>query len=165
MKMNNIKIIKKLLKRRSLIGFISILNLFIFVLFGEIIFDYFKNSAPIGTYSHTQDLIFLFVCFNSIFFIFIPRMIDLIKILLDLIFKKEKTKKVVGTKKTKEPWDMRDDYVFFYAKDTSKHNHKFVVFKDIYSLKGKKVNNTYEVTYYVFSKVVTDIKKCKKENQ
>ncbi len=162
MKTSNIKIIKKFLKRRFFIGFVSLLNLLIFILFGEYIFEYFKNSAPIGSFSHTQDLKFLFVCFNCIFLVFIPRVTEFIKILLDLIFKKEKTKKVVGIKKPKEPWDMRDDYVFFYAKDSSKYHHKFVVFKDVYLLKGKKVNNTYEVTYYTFSKVVTDIRKCKK---
>ncbi len=51
----------------------------------------------------------------------------------------------------------------FYAKTSSKLPHRFVVFKDIYLLKGKKTTNTYEVTYYVFSKVVTDMKKCKKD--
>lgn len=58
---------------------------------------------------------------------------------------------------------MREDYVHFYAKTSSKLSHRFVVFKDIYLLKGKKTTNTYEVTYYVFSKVVTDMKKCKKD--
>lgn len=163
MKNSDVKIIKKFFKRRFLIGLVSLINLFVFILFGEYIFEYFKNDAPIGSYSHTQDLKFLFVCFNCIFFVFIPRSIEFIKIILDLIFKMTKTKKVVGTKKTKAPWDMREDYMVFYAKSSSKLPQRFVVFKDVYSLKGKKVNNTYEVTYYVFSKVVTDVKKCKRD--
>ena len=164
MRINNVKIIK-FLKIRFFIGFVSLLNLLIFILFGEYIFEYFENSAPIGSYSHTQDLKFLFVCFNCIFFVFIPRVIEFIKILLDLIFKKQKTITVTGIKKPKAPWDMREDYVIFYAKGSAKLPQKFVVFKDVYSLKGKKVDNTYEVTYYVFSKVVTDMKKCKGTNQ
>lgn len=167
MKTNNVKIIKKLLKRRFLMGFVSLLNLLLFSFFGEYIFEYFKNSAPIGSFSHTQDLKFLFVCFNCIFLVFIPRVTEFIKLLLDLILKKQKTIIVTGIKKTKSPWDMREDYVIFYGKGSAKLARKFVVFKDVYSLKGKKVNNTYEITYYAFSKVVIDMKKCayKRTNQ
>ena len=160
--MNNKTILKKYSCRKIIIGLLSLVVLIIFLFYGEYLLDYYRNAAPRGSYNHRQNITAIAYAIIAIPTVFIPRVIDFLKISLDLIFKKEKTKKVVGIKKPKKPWDMRDDYVIFYAKDTSKHHHKFVVFKDIYSLKGKKVNNTYEVTYYAFSKVVTDIKKCKK---
>ncbi len=163
--MSDINVFKKYCKRKIFIGFMSLIILIIFIIFGDFIFEYYKSETPQGSYSHTQDMKFLFCCVISVFIFFIPYAISFFKVVLDLIFKKKKTIIVTGQKKPKAPWDMREDYVLFYAKGSSKLPHKFVVFKDVYSLKGKKVNNTYEVTYYIFSKVVTDMKKCKKDSR
>ena len=161
--MDDKKIFKRYHYKKLLIDFLSLVVLIILLIFGEYLFDYFKNASPPGTYTHTQDM--KAIAFTIIFIplVFIPRAIELVKIILDLILKKQRTIKVTGIKKPSAPWDMREDYVHFYAKTSSKLPHRFVVFKDIYLLKGKKITNTYEVTYYVFSKVVTDMKKCKKD--
>ena len=57
---------------------------------------------------------------------------------IDLIFKKQKTIKVTGTKKPQPPWNIREDYVIFHAKNSLEIPYRFIVFEDIYSLKGKK---------------------------
>ena len=140
----------------------SLFVLIIFSIFGEYLLDYFKYASPSGTITHSKDMTAILGAIICIPFIFIPRVIDLVKIMLDVVFRKQKTKKVIGIKKPKVPWDMREDYVIFYAKGAWKRLHRFIVFKDVYPLKGKKIGNSYEVTYYVFTKVVTDMKKCKK---
>ena len=161
--MNNKDKLKSYAHKKIFLGVISLVVLIILLVYGEYLLDYFTHRNPRGTYMHTKDLTATVYTVFSIPFIFIPRVIDLVKIILDLVFKKQKTTKVVGIDKPKAPWDMRQDYVIFHAKKTTKIPVRFVVFKDVYPLKGKKVGNSYEVTYYAFTKVVTDMKKCKIE--
>ena len=159
-------IFKKYYKNKILIGFIYLTLLVMYLVHFEIIYNYFKYSNIIGSYKHGKDIEMLSHSMIAILFVAIPKSFEFLRIILGLIFKKQKTIIVTSIKKPITPWlESRNDYVVLYAKESSKRIHRFVVLNDVYSLKGKKVGNTYEVTYYQFSKVVTEMKKAKKPNK
>lgn len=93
----------------------------------------------------------------------IPNLLQYLSVLMDMIFKKQK--KIIITNTSKISYGVFDDSekkpYYWHAKDKRKIYHRFVVYNDVYSLKAKKKTNTYEVTYFRFSKVVTEIKKVK----
>lgn len=164
--MNDIDVLNLHFKKSIVSGILSILLLIILLVYGENLYNYcieYAETRTVGTAGKIYAMIYITPILTG--FIFIPKAFSFIKLIMDMLCKKQKTIKVTGIKKPKVPWNMREDYVIFYAKSSSKPLYRFIVFKDIYSLKGKKTDNTYEVTYFVFSKVVTNMKKCKKDTE
>ena len=161
---NDIKILKKYYNNIKIFtGFICLIALVIFMVCGEYLFDYFVYDNEPGYYGYHSNFQTMICIAIIIPVIFIPQSLDFLRFVLDLIFKKKKTKIVTSIKRPQ--YGLRYDCMTLYAKESSKRIHRFVVLNDIYSLKGKKVGNTYEVTYYQFSKVVTEMKKAKKPNK
>lgn len=163
--MSNIDVLNYHFKKSAISGILSIIVIVIVLICGENLYNYcieYAETKTVGTAGKIYAMIYITPIL--IVFIFIPKALSFIKLIIDMLCKKQKTIKVTGIKKTKALLDLREDYVVFYANNSSKLLYRFIVFKDIYSLKGKKTDNTYEVTYFVFSKVVTNMKKCKKDS-
>ncbi len=94
---------------------------------------------------------------------------EYIFILLDIKIKKQITTKVMGRGKpelnffdTHIPGSDNKDDIYFYWKaiDDSGKKYKFILFQEENNLKGKTVKHSYNVTYYKYSKIVTNIEKC-----
>ena len=92
-------------------------------------------------------------------------------ILLDMKTQKLETVKVKGRKRpeaevfdTYVPGTKSKNDIYFYWKaiDDSKKRYRFLVFKDVNTLRGETTRHHYNVTYYKYSKIVTHIEKARK---
>ena len=159
--------LKMFYKKKLLLGILCILASVILIVFWGIIYDALKNGAPPGSYTDRKNTVALYEIFLVNVFLFVPNSLQFITIILDLVLKRKKTIIVTNTKRvTTDSINSSKKYYIWYVKDKHRILHRFIVYKDVYPLKGKRAdnmrNNIYEVTYYMFSKVVTDIKKVRK---
>ncbi len=94
---------------------------------------------------------------------------EYICILLDIKIRKQTTVTVKGCGKpelqlfgTYVPGTeiKNNSYFYWKAKDDSDKKYRFIIFQDENNLKGKTMKHSYNVTYYKYSKIVTDIEKA-----
>ena len=158
-------ILKRFHKQKVFLGIFSVVVVVLFILFYDDLVNEYNNMTPIG-YRYRQASGGIVSIPVVVIAYLIPNGVRYFFILLDMIFKKQKKIIITNTRKVSpDIYGDSKDYYYWYAKDKRKIHHRFVVYNDVYSLKAKKKTNTYEVTYFRFSKVVTEIKKVNSDTK
>ncbi len=124
------------------------------------------NTYPVDR-NLLDDLKFLVLVILAI-----PLWLVLIKeyicVLLDIKKNEQMTVKVKGMGKpelnffdTHIPGSNRKEDIYYYWKaiDSVGKKYKFIVFSEENNLKGKTIKHSYNVTFYKYSKIVTNIEK------
>lgn len=133
------------------------------------VYNYFINGDKgLWTGDVGQCVIVLICGLPAIVMFYFPKILEFIKILIDIKKAQVITDVVISLSKPdattfdrykSRTKDENDIYYIWKVENKKGKKMKMIYFKNVFSFIGKTIGHTYEVTYYKHSKVIVDVKK------